>query len=109
MAWGYVSFPFPSSFLAASLLGRDMRKKQNRPNFLPACFNITTGDVEDAPALNALNKYEIIEKDDGVYIEAEESDIKSGHRDPALKCSVSSDSDERVLIVGGYVDSLNPI
>ncbi|KAJ5761406.1 Pyridine nucleotide-disulfide oxidoreductase dimerization [Penicillium manginii] len=66
-----------------------------------ACFNITTGDVEDAPALNALNKYEIIEKDDGVYIEAEESDIKSGHRDPALKCSVSSDSDERVLIVGG--------
>lgn len=66
-----------------------------------ACFNIKTGDIEDAPALNALNKYDLIEKENGVYINATESDIKSSQRNPVRKCTISSE--EEVLVIGGYV------
>lgn len=65
-----------------------------------ACFNVSTGDVEDAPALKALHKYDVFEKEGGVYIRAAEADIKSGQRNPVLKCSISN-SDEKVVIVGG--------
>ncbi|KAJ5580181.1 Apoptosis-inducing factor 1 [Penicillium hispanicum] len=65
-----------------------------------ACFNITTGDVEDAPALNALNKFDVFEKDGAVYIRATEADIRAGQRDPVIKCSASK-TDEKVVIIGG--------
>lgn len=65
-----------------------------------ACFNIRSGDVEDAPAPNALNKFDVFEKDGAVYIRATEADIKAGQRNPVLKCSVSK-PEERVVIVGG--------
>ncbi|PYI32817.1 AIF-like mitochondrial oxidoreductase [Aspergillus indologenus CBS 114.80] len=64
-----------------------------------ACFNVVTGDVEDAPAPNALKKFEVFEQNGAVYINAEESDIKAAQRDPAMKCK-SSDS-ERLVVVGG--------
>lgn len=66
---------------------------------MTACFNVNTGDVEDAPAPNALQKYEVFEKEGAVYIRATEADIKSGQRDPVGKCSVQSD--EKVVVVGG--------
>ncbi|CRL23285.1 Rieske [2Fe-2S] iron-sulphur domain [Penicillium camemberti] len=65
-----------------------------------ACYNVTTGDVEDAPAPNALNKFEIFEKEDGVYILAKEEDVKAGQRNPVVKCSVSEPK-EKVVVVGG--------
>ncbi|KAJ5631768.1 Apoptosis-inducing factor 1 [Penicillium longicatenatum] len=65
-----------------------------------ACYNIGTGDVEDAPALNALHKFDAFEKDGAVYIRATEADIKSGQRNPVGKCSIS-DSDDKVVIIGG--------
>ncbi|KAF4213189.1 hypothetical protein CNMCM8980_010479 [Aspergillus fumigatiaffinis] len=64
-----------------------------------ACFNIGSGDVEDAPAPNALNKFELVEKNGAVYIKGEEAAIKSGQRDPVFKCSPSTA--EKVVIVGG--------
>ncbi|KAJ5128380.1 Apoptosis-inducing factor 1 [Penicillium atrosanguineum] len=64
-----------------------------------ACFNISTGDVEDAPALNALTKFELQEKNGAVYILGSEESIKSGHRNPVGKCSASSE--EKVVVVGG--------
>ncbi|PKY00620.1 putative AIF-like mitochondrial oxidoreductase [Aspergillus campestris IBT 28561] len=64
-----------------------------------ACFNVGTGDVEDAPAPNSLNTYEIFERNGAVYIKGEEAMIKSGQRDPTLKCSAPSQ--EKVVIVGG--------
>ena len=64
-----------------------------------ACFNVGSGDVEDAPAPNALNTFEVIEKGDGVYIRGEEKAISSGQRDPILKCSVSDP--HRVVVIGG--------
>uniref|UniRef100_A0A8H7NCQ4 Rieske domain-containing protein n=1 Tax=Bionectria ochroleuca TaxID=29856 RepID=A0A8H7NCQ4_BIOOC len=42
-----------------------------------ACFNAKTGDVEDAPALDALPVFDVAERDGAVYITGEESAIKS--------------------------------
>lgn len=64
-----------------------------------ACFNVGTGDVEDAPAPNALHKFDVYEKDGAVYILGDELAIKSGQRDPVFKCD--STGAEKVVIVGG--------
>ncbi|KAF9886414.1 hypothetical protein FE257_011446 [Aspergillus nanangensis] len=72
-----------------------------------ACFNIHTGDVEDAPAINALNKFEIVEKNGAVYIKAEESAIKSGQQNPAIKCSAASS--EKVVVIGGGSGTLGVV
>ncbi|KAF2758760.1 rubredoxin-NAD(+) reductase [Pseudovirgaria hyperparasitica] len=64
-----------------------------------ACFNVSTGDVEDAPALDPLAKYEIIEKDGGVYIKAEEATIKAARRTLNIKCSAKGT--EKIVVVGG--------
>ena len=64
-----------------------------------ACFNVASGDVEDAPALDPLAKFEITEKGGAVYIKGEESTIKSSRRQPNVKCSVQGQ--EKVLVIGG--------
>ncbi|KAK5561514.1 Apoptosis-inducing factor 1 [Exophiala xenobiotica] len=64
-----------------------------------ACFNTKTGDVEDSPAPLALNKFNVIEKDGGVYITGKEADIKGGKRQVNVKTTPSTD--EKVVIVGG--------
>ncbi|KAJ5782125.1 hypothetical protein N7457_003899 [Penicillium paradoxum] len=73
-----------------------------------ACFNVTTGDVEDAPAPNALNKFEVFEKNGGVYIHAREEDIKAGQRNPVVNCSVS-EPEEKLVVVGGGSGTLGLI
>ncbi|KAJ5096312.1 hypothetical protein NUU61_005668 [Penicillium alfredii] len=73
-----------------------------------ACFNIGSGDVEDAPAPNALNKFDVFEKDGAVYIRGTETDIKAGQRNPVVQCSVSK-PEERVVIVGGGSGTLGVI
>ena len=64
-----------------------------------ACFNVASGDVEDAPALDPLAKFEVVEKSDGVYIKGEESTIKASRRQVTTKCSVQGQ--EKVVVVGG--------
>jgi hypothetical protein len=66
---------------------------------LLACFNIATGDVEDAPALDPLSKYEIVQKDGAVYIKGEEATIKANRRVLNVRCSAKSS--EKVLVIGG--------
>jgi hypothetical protein len=66
-----------------------------------ACFNVNTGDIEDAPALDPLAKFEIVERDGKVYIKGDEATIKASRRKLNLKCS--SKSQDKVVIVGGYV------
>ncbi|KAI8584148.1 hypothetical protein K450DRAFT_218397 [Umbelopsis ramanniana AG] len=48
-----------------------------------ACFNATTGDIEDAPALNSLQKFEVTVQDGDVIVEADESALAAGKRKPA--------------------------
>jgi hypothetical protein len=64
-----------------------------------ACFNVTTGDVEDAPALDPLAKYEILEKNGAVYIKGDEATLKANRRKLSIKCSAKGN--EKVVIVGG--------
>jgi NADPH-dependent 2,4-dienoyl-CoA reductase/sulfur reductase-like enzyme/nitrite reductase/ring-hydroxylating ferredoxin subunit len=63
-----------------------------------ACFNVATGDVEDAPAPHALNKFDVVEKNGGVYIKGQEKDIKGGSRKVNIK--TTPQSDDKVVIVG---------
>jgi hypothetical protein len=55
--------------------------------------------VEDAPAFNALNKFEVFERDGAVYIKAEAEQVKSGQRLPPASCKATGH--EKVVIVGG--------
>ena len=66
-----------------------------------ACFKVSTGDVEDAPALDAIAKFDILEKDGGVYIKGEEQTIKASRRQPNTRCSAQGQ--EKVVVVGGFV------
>ncbi|KAF3071490.1 Apoptosis-inducing factor 1 [Trichoderma lentiforme] len=66
-----------------------------------ACFNAKTGDVEDSPALDALPVFPLTQHDGAFYITAEEAAIKGSRRKPNFQCSVASDSQERVVVVGG--------
>ena len=65
---------------------------------LLACFSVATGDVEDSPAPHSLNKFNVSEKDGGVYIQGKEADIKGGSRRVNVKTKPSSQ--EKVVIVG---------
>lgn len=64
-----------------------------------ACFNAHTGDVEDAPALDPLHKFKVTQKNDGVYISAEEQQIKDQRRKLSIKCSPKKQ--EKIVVVGG--------
>jgi len=64
-----------------------------------ACFNVSTGDVEDAPALDPISKYEVFAKDGAVYIRTSEEALKTNRRPLNIKCS--SVSDDKVLVIGG--------
>ncbi|KAL9578541.1 MAG: hypothetical protein Q9203_007057 [Teloschistes exilis] len=64
-----------------------------------ACFNVGTGDVEDAPALDPLAKFEVFEQSGAVYIKGEEATIKASRRQPNVKCKAQGK--EKVVVVGG--------
>lgn len=67
---------------------------------LAACFKVASGDVEDAPALDPLAKFEVIERDGAVYIKGEEKVIKANRRNLKIKCSAKGN--EKVVIIGRY-------
>lgn len=64
-----------------------------------ACFKVSTGDVEDAPALDPIAKYDLVERDGAVYVKSDEETLKANRRSLNIKCS--SVSDEKVLVIGG--------
>ncbi|KAH6842179.1 cytochrome P450 [Chaetomium sp. MPI-CAGE-AT-0009] len=72
-----------------------------------SCFNAKTGDVEDAPALNALPIFKTIERDGAVYITGDAETIKRGHRTPDFKGSATGG--DKTLVVGGGSGALGTI
>ncbi|KAL2841468.1 hypothetical protein BJX68DRAFT_245447 [Aspergillus pseudodeflectus] len=72
-----------------------------------ACFNIKSGDIEDAPAPAALNTFDLVEKDGAVYIRGTESAIKSGQRLSEHKCSASGPGG--LVIIGGGSGTLGVV
>ncbi|KAI4271205.1 MAG: hypothetical protein L6R35_006558, partial [Caloplaca aegaea] len=63
------------------------------------CFNVGTGDIENAPALDPLAKFEVYEKSGAVYIKGEEATIKASRRSPDVKCKAQGQ--EKIVVVGG--------
>ena len=63
-----------------------------------ACFNVKSGDVEDAPAPLSLNKFDVLEKDGGVYIKGKEADIKGGRK---VDIATTPSSQDKLVIIGG--------
>lgn len=66
-----------------------------------ACFNAKTGDVEDAPALDSLPTFKVVERDGAVYVTGEEATIKGGRRKPKFQCASIKQDLDKVLVVGG--------
>ena len=72
-----------------------------------ACFNVSNGDIEEAPGLDSLIKFELVQKDGGVYVKGDENTIKNARRQPNMKCSPKGQ--EKVVVVGGGSGSLGAI
>ncbi|KAJ8062254.1 hypothetical protein OCU04_008802 [Sclerotinia nivalis] len=65
-----------------------------------ACFNATSGDIENAPALDALPSFELSEKNGSVFVTGDKETIKSSRRKPNIRIT-GGVSSEKVVIVGG--------
>ncbi|GAB7354971.1 hypothetical protein MBLNU459_g5585t1 [Dothideomycetes sp. NU459] len=72
-----------------------------------ACFKVSSGDVEDAPALDPLAKFEVYEKNGGVYIKGEEKVIKANRRGLSIKCSAKGN--DKLVIIGSGAGALGAI
>ena len=74
-----------------------------------ACFNVCTGDLEDAPGLDSLFSYQVEEKDGKIMVTAPIKDIKSkvgrmvssSRKVRAVKAESERRLEEMVVIVGG--------
>ncbi|OZJ04587.1 hypothetical protein BZG36_02761 [Bifiguratus adelaidae] len=69
-----------------------------------SCFNVKTGDIEDAPALDNLQKYEVEIRGNDVYVKADEEGntaVKQGRRKPVCARKATPAHPDNVLIVGG--------
>jgi len=64
-----------------------------------ACFNATTGDIENAPALDNLPAFQVFEKDGAVYVTGAKEKIIGSRRKPNIKCAAVKP--ENVVVVGG--------
>ncbi|KAK2053125.1 hypothetical protein LY76DRAFT_525263 [Colletotrichum caudatum] len=76
-----------------------------------ACFNAKTGDVEDAPALDALPTFKVTERDGAIYISGDEAAIKAGRRKPNFKCNSTGPhaQQDKVVVVGGGSGALGAV
>ncbi|KAH8550711.1 hypothetical protein BGW37DRAFT_498138 [Umbelopsis sp. PMI_123] len=66
-----------------------------------ACFNVSTGDIEDAPALDSLQKYIVTVQGGEVIIEADEAALAAGRRKPSCVKHSKGNSDTVVIVGGG--------
>lgn len=76
-----------------------------------ACFNVCTGDIEDAPGLDSLHKYKVEQKDGKIVISAPEKELKSkvGRMIPKARKPISASESETVVIVGGGAGAVHAI
>ncbi|KAL3422534.1 monodehydroascorbate reductase [Phlyctema vagabunda] len=66
-----------------------------------ACFKASNGDIENAPAIDALPCFELSEKNGSIYVTGEEQSIKGSRRKPNIKITGSAGPDKVVIIGGG--------
>ncbi|KAH7912323.1 hypothetical protein BJ138DRAFT_1134802 [Hygrophoropsis aurantiaca] len=71
---------------------------------LSACFNVCTGDIEDAPAPSAIHSFKTSIKDGNIYVTADPSRTTKGNmtRAPKLLATSAGESAKKgVVIIGG--------
>ena len=66
-----------------------------------ACFNAKTGDIENAPAIDALPSFQLSERNGSVYITGEQESIKGSRRKPNIKILGAAGVDKVVIVGGG--------
>jgi len=77
-----------------------------------ACFNASTGDIENAPAIDALPSFKLSEKDGAVYVSGEEQSIKGSRRKPNLRIkgvTIQTAPNEHVVVVGAGSGGLTTV
>ncbi|KAH7106851.1 hypothetical protein BKA62DRAFT_611672 [Auriculariales sp. MPI-PUGE-AT-0066] len=75
-----------------------------------ACFSATTGDIEDAPALDPLVSFECSHQDGKITIEAEEKDLKAGRRVPkSAALATTAQTQDHVVVVGGGAGGMGTV
>ncbi|KAG8899485.1 hypothetical protein FRB99_006690 [Tulasnella sp. 403] len=81
-----------------------------------ACFNVCTGDLEDAPAVNGIHSFVTEIKDGKIYVTAREEDTLKANmaRSPALSSLLESQVAQEgpgdgVVIVGGGAATIHAI
>ncbi|XP_071789425.1 apoptosis-inducing factor 3-like [Asterias amurensis] len=65
-----------------------------------ACFNATTGDIEDFPGLDSVAKYEVRVDGDDVIVTSTKKALESFKRIKNMSCK-SPEVDKTILIIGG--------
>jgi NADPH-dependent 2,4-dienoyl-CoA reductase/sulfur reductase-like enzyme/nitrite reductase/ring-hydroxylating ferredoxin subunit len=68
-----------------------------------ACFSVWSGDIEDAPAPNAIHRFQAHVADGQIYVTADPSATEKDNmaRRPAYLASYPEGSEKGVLIIGG--------
>ncbi|CAM1325098.1 AIFM3 (predicted) [Pycnogonum litorale] len=65
-----------------------------------ACFNSTSGDIEDFPGLDSIPKYEVDIADGRVIVKASKAVLKANKRKREM-CARNSEDQRTFLIIGG--------
>ena len=74
----------------------------NPPLTPQACFNVCTGDIEDAPGLDSLWSFAATVKDGKIVVKASEKEVQSKiGRTVAKPRTPKEPTKETVVIVGG--------
>lgn len=67
----------------------------------PACFNTSSGDIEEAPAIDNIPCFELSEKNGAVFVKGDADTIKASRRKPTLRRAGQQAVTDKVVIVGG--------
>lgn len=66
-----------------------------------ACFNITTGDIEDFPGLESLPCYQVKIEGDNVKVRARRSEVQTNKRTKSMSKKHPNNNEHYVIIGGG--------
>ncbi|KAI4454341.1 apoptosis-inducing factor 1 [Holotrichia oblita] len=64
-----------------------------------ACFNITTGDIEDFPGLDSLPCYQVLVEGNNVKVRARKADLETNKRTKSM-CKAAKPINETFVILG---------
>ncbi|XP_028400310.1 apoptosis-inducing factor 3-like isoform X2 [Dendronephthya gigantea] len=102
----YTAVGYKCTHYGAPLIKGSLMNGRVRCPWHGACFNTTTGDIEDFPGLDSIPKFETQIVDGNVIVRANPEDLKS-HKKVAKMCQPSPGEDARTfLLIGGGPSSL---